>query len=345
MNTSTFRFHRLFKQIAMGLFIASALLPFGACTNNSSQHVTFLYPSSRLLRFEKEGRYLTEHLKSLGVKADMVSADDNDALQIEQGLKALDEGTDMLIISAVNGNTIAPLVREAQKRGIPVMAYNRLIGNVDYDLFFTGHNKDNGRLFCEKALQDHPTGNYVILAGDRFDRNGVEQKLAIDSILKPHIDRGDINVVFETYTEAWSKANAKYELETVLNNFNGSIDVVIAGADPMSEGVIEVLRKYGLNGKVFVTGQDAELNTIKNIYAGDQQMTIYHPHKTLGKTAAELALKILKGEKSNKLANAKTYNGFAQIPTYQVKSVIITKENIEKELIESGEYTWSQITN
>lgn len=96
----------------------------------------------------------------------------------------MDEEIDLLIITALNGNTIAPLVREAKDKGIPVMAYNRLINNVDYDFYFTGNNEDIARIFCETALSLKPHGNYVILAGDRFDRNGVELKEAIDSLLK-----------------------------------------------------------------------------------------------------------------------------------------------------------------
>jgi D-xylose transport system substrate-binding protein len=316
-----------------------------SCNTSNTYKVTYLYPSPKLIRFEKEGKYLIDHLKSLGVDAEMVSADDNDTKQLELGMEALNNGANMLIITAINSNTIAPLVREANSRGVPVMAYNRLISNVEYDLFFTGNNKDNGRLFCEKALRDRPTGNYVILAGDRFDRNGVEQKLTIDSILKPHVDNGNIKIIYETYIENWSKVNAKFELEQIINDYGTNIDVIIAGADPLSEGAIDVLLKYGVNGKVFVTGQDAELTAVKNIYMGNQHMTIYHPHKKLGINAAELAFKILKGESAQKLANSATYNGQTKIPTFQAKSVAITKENIEKELIETGEYTWAQITN
>lgn len=325
------------------LSIAGSLL--AGCGDSSKYKATYLLPSKHFLRFEIEGKYMAEQLEKMGVKAEVFDADDNDATQLEQGMKALDDGTDILIVSAVNGNTIAPLLREAQSRGVPVIAYNRLISNVDYDLFFTGHNSDNGRIFCEKALLDHPKGNYVILAGDRFDRNGVEQKNAIDSILKPHVDNGDIKIVYESNIENWFKENAAFELEQVLHSYGHDIDVVIAGSDPMAQGVIGVLSKYGLNGKVFVTGQDAELPAVRSIYKGDQHVTIYHPHKTLGIKAAELAFEILKGKKAKELANSTTYNGFAKIPTYQMKSVAITKENIEKELISTGEYSWAQITN
>src|SRR5690606_22694299 len=118
----------------------------------------------------------------------IMSGEDDDAIQLSQGYELLDMGVDALVIAAVNGNTIAPLVRDAQSRGVKVIAYNRLINNSDFDLFVTGDNKDNARLFVEMALQHKPSGNYVVLAGDRFDRNGFELKQHIDSLLQPHIE-------------------------------------------------------------------------------------------------------------------------------------------------------------
>lgn len=333
------------KIIRHFLLLVLTCLALLGCNDSAKYKAKFLYPSNHFKRFETEGKYVVEHLSKLGVEAEIVSANDNDATQLEQGMKALDEGVDILLISAVNGTTIAPLLREAKNRGVPVIAYNRLISNADYDLFFTGHNQDNGRIFCEQALIDHPTGNYVILAGDRFDRNGVEQKQAIDSILKKHVDEGRINIIYESHIENWHKEIAAFELEQVIQSHGKNIDVVIAGSDPMAQGAISVLKAHGLNGKVFVTGQDAELQAIQSIYAGDQHVTIYHPGKTLGIKAAEIAYEILKGKRAKELANSTTYNGLTNIPTYQEKSVGITKENIEKELIATGVYSWSQIKN
>ena len=321
------------------------LSTFSCSQDNTKGTIGYLYPSKNRVRFLKEGNYMIEKLEELGYKTTMVDAEDNDALQIERGLEMIKQGLDLMVIAPVNGNTIAPVVREANNKGIPVIAYNRLINNVDYDMFFTGDNKDNGRIFCEAALKHSPTGNYVILAGDRFDRNGVELKQAIDTILAPKINDGSIRILYESYIESWNKQNAKFELEQVIQSYGTDIDAVIACSDPMAQGTIEVLEKYDLAGKVFVCGQDALLQSVKYIYEGLQNITIYHPHKVLGNTVAELADKILTGKKPEELANAKTFNGRSDIPTLQVKSVAVTKDNIEEELIATGEYTRGEIKN
>jgi len=333
-----------FNRAMLLLMLCSTAIFLTSATSCSKQKtkIVFLYPAKYFSRFIKEGNFMMEKFKSSGYQAEMLDANNDDALQIEQGMKALDDGAAMLIISCVNGNTIAPLVREATSRGVPVIAFNRLINNVDYDLYFTGNNMDNGRLFAESVLKVKPKGKYVVLAGDRFDKNGVEQRVAIDSILKPHNETGDVQLVYETYVENWDKRIAEYEIEQVIQTVP-DIDVVIAGSDPIADGVINVLKKYGLAGKVLVTGQDADLSAVQSINNGKQYMTIYHPHKVLGYKVAELAIELLKGEEGKDFADSYTYNGLTKIPTIQVKSVLVTKENIEKELIATKEYTWNEI--
>ncbi|MBN2166077.1 MAG: substrate-binding domain-containing protein [Marinilabiliaceae bacterium] len=332
----------LFKSFSFFLF---SLICF-ACTHNSSTlKVAYLYPSKNRARFVKEGNYMIERLKKLGYKTTMVDADDNEELQLENGYKLLKEGINLLIVAPVNGNTIAPLIREAKNQNIPVIAYNRLINNASYDMFFTGNNIDNGKIFCDAALNKAPSGNYVILAGDRFDKNGIELKQAIDSILAPKVKDGSINIIYESYIERWNKENANFEFEQVIQSHGTNIDAVIACSDPMALGTIEILKKYNMQGSVFVSGQDALLPAVKNIYNGLQSITIYHPHKVLGYSVAEIADKLLKGENANEIANSYTFNGKELIPTTQIKSVAITKENIETELVQKGEYTWDEILN
>lgn len=313
-----------------------------SCSNQSKYKVGYILPSADFPRFNIEGKYMAERCKQLGIDMTIVEGENDEAIQFNKGMQLINDGVDLLVITAINGGTIAPLVREANAKGIPVIAYNRLISNAEYDIFFTGDNIDNARIFCDYALKMRPKGKYVILAGDRFDRNGVELKQGIDSILKPKIANGDIKIVYETYIENWSKENSKYELEQVLQA-QPDIDVVISCSDPMGAGSIEALKEFNLEGTVIVTGQDAELSAVQNIYNDYQHLTIYHPHKVLGYKAADLIKALLDGKDGEDLANAKTFNGLTDIPTYQVKSVAVTKDNIGKELVETGEYTWNQI--
>lgn len=333
---------RSFILLVAGIIITSFLL---SCSNNEKFKVAYLLPSKDYPRFNKESKYMSERFKQLGFDVILKYGENDEAVQIIKGMELLDEDIDALVITAINGGTIAPLVRAAKDKGVVVIAYNRLISNAEYDVFFTGDNIDNAKIFCDYALAEKPQGNYVILNGDRFDRNGVELKIGIDSILKPHIEKGDINVVYETYIENWASEPSEFELNQIIQSFGKNIDVVIACSDGIAEGSIKALEKNQLAGSVIVTGQDAELTAVKNIYKGKMHLSIYHPHKTLGYKAAEMISDILNGKNVNDITNAKTFNGTTEIPTLQVQSIPITKENIEKELVKTGEYTMEEIIN
>lgn len=321
------------------------MLIFAGCGSQSEWKVGYLNPADFRDRFVSEGAYMAERFEQLGAEMITLSAQDDDAVQLQQGYQLLDEGVDVLIIAAINGNTIAPLVRDAVAKGVLVVAYNRLINNSEYDLFVTGNNKDIARLFCEAALSRKPTGNYILFGGDRFDRNGLELKQHIDSILKPHIESGSINLLFDTYVEGWNGERTAFEFQKIIDSYGLDIDAVIACSDPMSVAVANVLKKYGKEGEVVVTGQDAILDAVKEIYYGSMTMTVYHPHKTLGYKTAELVMDLLNGKKASDLSNAATFNGTVDIPTYQINSIAVTKENLDEVLIQSGEYTMDEIVN
>ncbi len=314
-----------------------------SCSGSQTHKVAFLYPDDSFIRFVNEGDFMAEALAEKGIHTIKKNAEDNDVLQLRQGYELLNEGVDVLVVVAVNGNTIAPLIRDAKRQGVKVIAYNRLINNADYDLFFTGNNEDIARSFCEAALSQSPTGNYVVLAGDRFDRNGFEVKQYIDEILEPHIASGKINLLFSSYVEGWNQKRAAYEMQQVIDAYGLDIDAVIACSDPMAMGVLEVLKKYDLDGKVILTGQDAILEAVKSIYKGEMYLTVYHPHRALGYKVAEIIEMMLDGRDPKSIANWTTFNGTVDIPTYRMSSVAVTKNDIEKELINTGQYTWSDI--
>lgn len=324
----------------LGIFV---LLSFFSCSKQESYTVGYLNPSADRYRFVSEGNYMAEKLREMGHEVIIKSGEDDGAIQLSQGYELLDMGVDALVIAPVNGNTIAPLVREAQSRGVKVIAYNRLINNADFDLYVTGDNRDNARLFCETALEHKPSGNYVVFAGDRFDRNGMELKQHIDSLLKPHIASGNVNLLYETHMEGWNRERAAFEMQQVIDAYGTDIDVVIACNDPMGMGALEVLKQYDAHHGVIITGQDALQEAVQSIYQGEMFMTIYHPHQILGVKTAELVDALLKGERPSGLTAVTTFNGAANIATVNIPSVKVTKENIEEVLIQSGEYAWTDI--
>lgn len=320
------------------------VLVLAGCENrNEGFKVGYIYPATRMARFVNDGNEIVKRLGELGVETVVEQADDDNAIQIAKGLKMIEEGVDLLIVVPVNGHSVSPLIRACHDAGVKVIAYNRLISNVAYDMFITGDNNYIAEFICSEPLRLHPKGNYVVLGGDRFDMNGYEIKTAVDSILKPHVDKGNVNVLYSSYIERWSKDNAMFELSEVMEAYNKDVDAVIASSVNLAKGALAVLEKYDLLGKVVVTGQDADLASVKHIYNGHMHATLYHPHDVLGGKVADIAVELLNGKDPQEIKMADTFNGIGNIPTFKIKSQGITKANLKEAVFDKGIFTKADV--
>ncbi len=327
-------------------FIFILFLGLSGCNKRDEIKMGFLYSSDVTTRYNLESGFFKERAEELGASVIVDHANNNDALQYEKAIEMMESGIDLLAIIAVNVNTAENIVKEANARDIPVLSYNRLISNSELDVYISGNNEQLGKDMVGYVIDNQPQGNYVILNGDRFDRNAVELMNAIDETLKPHIEAERIKVLYKTYIENWNGDHAAYELEQILAAHPEPIDAVIAAFDGMGVACIDVLKKYGLEGDVIVTGQDAQLESCRRIVQGTQHLTMYHPLKKIAYRTAEIAIDIVNGVKLKKNYDITyTNNGLMDVPTVQISSIPVTKENIDEVLIESGFYKRSEIYN
>ncbi len=336
---------KYFLRLTLFVFILLPILFSAGCTNKKNLKIAFLYPSKTIERFRKESEFFKAYAEKQGIEVIVRDSEVDETLQKAQASEVIEEGVDAIVIIAVNVNTGAAIVREAKENDVKVLAYNRMMTNCDVDFFVASSNDQIGKSMVDAVIKEKPQGNFVILGGDKFDKNGLDLQNAIKKYIKPHIDNGNVNIIYESFIEQWSDVVAGYEMQKVISSYGTNIDAVISGFDGMSDAVIDVLKKYNLEGKVAVTGQDAELRGCKNIVQGYQTMTLYHPLKALAEKAAEVAIELAKGKNTKEFINSTENNGYADIPTHRVNSIVITKENIDKELINTGVYTRDEIYN
>ncbi|MBS2213361.1 substrate-binding domain-containing protein [Carboxylicivirga mesophila] len=326
----------------IGLLVVTML---SACQSDNGIKLGFIYSSPITDRYVREADYFKEYAEKNNVKVYVEHGNGDAAIQYQKAIELFDKGIDGLAIIAVNANTAAAIVREGNERGVKVMAYNRLIKNSDLDFFVSGDNDVLGKITVDEIIKVKPSGDAVILGGDKYDRNAVELMASIKKYLQPHIESGNIELKYVTYIEDWSGENAAYELEQYLSYTGEVPDMIFAGFDGIANSCIEVLERYGNDKTVYISGQDATIDGAKNVLAGKQQMTAFHPLKDAANKAAEVMIELVKNErKARQMANAEVNNGQVNVPTVKIPSVSITKENIEKVLIDETQfYTREQI--
>lgn len=275
--------------------------------------------------------------RELGAEVLVESANGDDTRQLRDVESLITRRVDVMVIIPRNGAAMARAVDLAHAEGIPVLSYDRLITGSEPDLYITFDNVKVGELQAQ-FLADRlsPTGKLRIVRiyGAKTDNNAVLFKQGQDNILRPLVDSGKVEVVFEDWAEDWKPENAKRITNAAITKAGQEIDAVLASNDGTAGGAIQALMEEGLAGKVIVTGQDADLAGCQRIVFGTQTMTVYKPLKVLATRAAELAVKMAKG--SPIIAKEETDNGKINVPSIFLPIYAVTQKNLMDTVIKDG---------
>nr|WP_170006040.1 D-xylose ABC transporter substrate-binding protein [Bacillus fonticola] len=285
-------------------------------------------------RWLKDRDLFKKALESMGAEVDIMEANGDVALQISQAETLISRGVDLLVIVPYNAEAAAAIVEKAHSAGIKLVSYDRLVKNAEIDLYISFDNERVGEMQAEAITKLVPKGKYVYIGGAMTDNNAHLLKKGVFNVLQPFIDRGDITVVYDQWTKDWDPENAFVNMEAALEANDNQIDAVISANDATAGGVIEALEALGLEGKIPVAGQDAELAAAQRIVEGTQTMTVYKPISTLTKKAAELTVSLAKGESVD--ADRKINNGKIEVPSVLLTPIPVDKSNIDETIIADG---------
>ena len=212
------------------------------------------------------------------------------------------QGAKVLIILAQDGTAIRPSVASAISQGIPVIAYDRLIEDPNA-LYITFDNVEVGRMEARAVFGAQPTGNYVIIKGNKADANADFLRGGYNDVIGDAVSRGDINIVGETYTDNWDPSKAQTEMEQFLTQNENRVDAVLAENDGMAGGVVAALAAQGLAGRVPVSGQDGDAPALNRIALGLQTVDVWKDTRMLGKAAGDSAVQLCNGTTIDQVTN------------------------------------------
>ncbi|WP_376989228.1 D-xylose ABC transporter substrate-binding protein [Bosea sp. R86505] len=264
-------------------------------------------------------------------------AQSSPAKQLTDVESLIARGAKALIVLAQDAQAIRPAVQKAVDEGIAVVGYDRLI-EIPQAFYLTFDNVEVGRMMAREILKAKPEGNYVFIKGSSTDPNANFLYQGSIEVLKPALDSGKIKNVGEASTDGWLPANAQKNMEQILTRNANKVDAVIAANDGTAGGAIAAMAAQGLAGSVPVSGQDADRAALNRIALGTQTVTIWKDARDLGRTAAEIAIKLAGGAKLTEIAGAASWN---QGPAKQamtalfLKPVPVTQENL-KVVIDAG---------
>lgn len=282
-------------------------------------------------RWSRERDLLQQYAQKKGVKLIFQVADNDESVQNRQIENLVTQKVDALIIMPQNRKSVIPAVKMAKAEKIPVIAYDRFIPSQDVDVYISFDNEKVGEAQAKALLKLKPEGNYLWLGGDPSDDNAHQIRRGHMKVLRPHIDSGKIKLITEQWCQQWSPQEALKHTENALTAHQNKIDAILASNDGTAGGAIQGLASQNLQGKVPVTGQDAELAAVQRVALGTQAITILKDVRTLSQSAIDLAIQL-----GNKEKNLTITNKMEGVSSVLLDVVTVTQDNFEQTIIASG---------
>lgn len=294
-----------------------------------------------LERWQHDRDIFVEEAKKLGADVLVQSANGDSEKQLSQIQNMLSQGIDVLVIVAVNTESLSPVIQQAKKEGVKVLAYDRLIMNADVDAYVSFDNVRVGEMQAEYLVKKVPKGNYFLLGGSPTDNNAKMFREGQMKVLQPLIDKGDIKVVGDQWAKDWQASEAMRIIENALTANKNQIDAIVASNDSTAGGAIQALKAQGLDGKVAISGQDADLAAVQRIVEGTQSMTVYKPTKSIATKSAEVAVQLAKGEKIQ--TDETINNGKVDVPFIKLDPIMVDKDNVIDTVIKDGFHSYDEV--
>lgn len=353
---------KLIATVAAGAMALSLAACGGGDGSGGAGTIGVAMPTKSSERWIADGNNIKKQLEQAGYEVDLQYAEDDIPTQVSQVENMVTKGVDVLVIAAIDGTALGEVLQQAEDTDVPVIAYDRLIlesGSVDYyttfDNFKVGVQQAESLVDGLEASGEGPY-NVELFAGSPDDNNATFFWEGAMSVLQPMIDSGDIKVVSgqTDFDQAailrWDPATAQKRMEDILTSTytQETVQGVLSPYDGLSLGIIAALKAngYGGAGKPLpvVTGQDAEVQSVKSILAGEQYSTIFKDTRDLAKVTVDMIQAIAK-DKQPKVNDTETYdNGVKVVPSYLLEPVKVTKDNVDEVLVESGYYAQGELS-
>ncbi|ABL70829.1 multiple monosaccharide ABC transporter substrate-binding protein [Paracoccus denitrificans] len=349
------------RKYALALASAAALSLPGIAVAEGMVGISM--PTKTSARWIDDGNNMVKQFQDAGYQTDLQYADDDIPNQLAQIENMITKGVNVLVIAAIDGTTLSNALANAKAADIKVIAYDRLIRDTpDIDYYATF---DNFKVGVEQAttlvdglkerFPDMKPWNVELFGGSPDDNNAYFFYDGAMSVLQPLIDDGSVVIASgqmgmdKVGTLRWDPATAQARMDNILsaNYTDKPLHGVLSPYDGLSIGILSSLKGVGYGSgdlaMPIVTGQDAEIQSVKSIKSGEQYSTIFKDTRELAKVTVGMVNAMMKGEEPEVNDTESYDNGVKTVPSYLLEPVAVTERNLEEVLVGSGYYTEDQL--
>lgn len=339
-------------------------------TDLTGKKVGLSMPTKSLERWNRDGSFLDQQFKAAGAETELTFSDNKIDQQVKDIENLISDNVDLLVVAAIDGESLSNVLSEAKDAGIPVIAYDRLIMDTDAISYYVSFdNYKVGQLQGQFVIDQldlenagDKTYNIEFTAGDPADNNAKFFFNGAYDTLKEYIDAGTLVIpsgqtTFDKVaTAAWDTTKAMNRMQNILGSYYSDgtqLDVALCSNDSTALGVTQAIESdYAGDNQVLITGQDGDEANLANIVDGKHTMTVYKAVKNETYVTLNLGAALLSGQTPDESLisdsgwdfdctfDTSSYdNGTGVIPSYLLVPTVVTKDNIQKELVDTGYYT------
>lgn len=320
-------------------------------------------PTKSSQRWIDDGNNMKAKFEEMGYEVDMQYAEDVVEQQVAQIENMITKGVDVLVIASIDGEVLTDVIAKAADLEIPVIAYDRLIRGSEHISYYATFDNFKvgvleGNYIIEKlGLDKGEKGpfNIELFGGSPDDNNAYFFYDGALSVLQPYIDSKVLVVksgqvgMDKVSTLRWDGSTAQARMDNLITTYysNEKIDAVLSPYDGLSIGILSSLKSVGYGTAEqplpIVTGQDAEIPSVKSIIAGEQTQTVFKDTRTLAEKTVQMVQAVLEGKEAE-VNDTKTYdNGKKVVPSFLCDPVSVDIDNYKEVLVDSGYYTEDQL--
>jgi len=291
-------------------------------------------------RWQRDLDVFMNKAKELGANVIVQNAGNSTEEQNRQLMYLADRNVDVIVVLPKQADAITDSITKIKAKGIPVISYDRLTLNAPVDMYITINSERVGELMASKMLQLSRGTNWYCILGPEEDFNMTFIQRGINKVIwgSPY------HISYTFHTEGWNYDLAYQQMVRLLNT-NQIPDAIICGNDALAESVIQAITLYYNDKHIPICGQDADIAACQNIVQNKQDFTIYKPIAQLAETCAEYAYRLASGEKLEIITeNMPTIdNNYDNIPVLWLDPTLVSNENLDKVIIESGFHTHGEV--
>ncbi|TYP90632.1 sugar ABC transporter substrate-binding protein [Blastococcus xanthinilyticus] len=293
-------------------------------------------------RWESADRPLLEAaFEEAGVEYEIDNAQGDKQRMATIAEQMITEGVTVLAITNLDSASGAAIQQQAEQQGVQTIDYDRLTLGGESDYYVSFDNTEVGRLQGQglaDCLGDE-AANIAFLNGSPDDNNATLFSEGAHEVLDPMTQ---YTQVAEQSVPEWDNQQAATIFEQMYTQAGGDIQGVVAANDGLANAVVSILGRNNAAGQVPVTGQDATVEGLQNILAGNQCMTVYKPIEEEANALAELAVALVNGEEPQVDGSVEDVEGDREVPSVLLDPVSITRENV-KQVIDDGYQTAADV--